>query len=101
MIKRLLPSCLWVSAVSCIGNKKYNFYSQYMILPIPKDTRVIISIYQNIFIYTFYNKLLFSYTQLSTIFYQNIFIYTFYNTLLFSYTQLFIKVKIEHFYLYI
>ena len=21
MIKRLLPSCLWVSAVSCIGNK--------------------------------------------------------------------------------
>ena len=24
MIKRLLPSCLWVSAVSCIGNKNNN-----------------------------------------------------------------------------
>ena len=24
MIKRLLPSCLWVSALSCIGNKKNN-----------------------------------------------------------------------------
>ena len=54
-IERLLPECLWVSAVSCIGNKncimrasgEHNtlfFYSQYMILPIPKDTRVIISL---------------------------------------------------------
>ena len=50
----LLPSCLCVSAVSCIGNKNcimrdsIIFYSQYMILPIHKDTMVIISLSYNL-----------------------------------------------------